>query len=459
MKAGAATTDITPKAGVHLAGDVGGYRPAQSVLDPLHAQAVVFEQDGRKLCFLALDVTIITKEYTDRIREAATTRYGFERDAVLVCATQTHSSPSIGHFMVDDDFPAVPPDREFVRGGDLPYADFATGRAIEAIGRANAALETAQIAAGSGVLDGLAFNRRGILRNGKAGMPWFYSGLQQPLGPTGYRYMEGPSDPEVGVLCARNSGMRMLAMLLHHTCHPVNIYASQRPVISADWPGTWGQALRKNHGSSLVPLVVNGCCGNINPWPPFAPDFKPDHRRMGNALAEMSEKIIGTLAFADQSALDWRRAYVNLPVRTVDAAELREAEEFLAKYPDPPWSKENPRRVDWNWSRAAWLKSIELLRRRSPYIAYEVQAFRVGDTAFVGLPGEPFVEGQLAIKIGSPAYPTYVVHCCTQYMGYLPTREAYAHEGHEPFFCKVAPGSLEQVVETVIGMLKELFAK
>lgn len=459
MKAGAATTDITPKAGVHLAGDVGGYRPGQSVRDSLHAKAVVFEQDGRKLCFLALDTTIITQEYTDRIRAAAATRYGFERDAVMVHATQTHSSPSIGHFMVDDDFPPVPADRDFVRGGDLPYADFASERAIEAIGRANAALETVQIAAGSGVLDGLAFNRRGILRNGKAGMPWFYSGLQQPLGPTGYRHMEGPSDPEVGVLCARNREMRMLAMLLHHTCHPVNVYASKQPVISADWPGAWGQVLQKTYGSSLVPLVINGCCGNINPWPPFAPDFQPDHRRMGKALAEMSVKVIGSLAFGDSTILDWRRRHVNLPVRTVEAAELREAEEFLDKYPDPPWLKDNPQRVDGNWSRAAWLKSIELLRRRSANIAYEAQVFRVGNTAFVGLPGEPFVEGQLAIKIESPAYPTYVVHCCTQYMGYLPTREAYAHKGHEPFFCKVAPGSLEQVVEHAVGMLKEVFVK
>src|ERR1044071_7549623 len=121
MKAGAAMVDITPKAGTHLAGDVGGFRPAQNVLDPPYAKAVVFESNGKKLCLLSFDVTILTQECTDRIRDAAATMFGFERDAVMVHATQTHSAPSLGHFMVDRDFPAVPADREFVRGGALGH--------------------------------------------------------------------------------------------------------------------------------------------------------------------------------------------------------------------------------------------------------------------------------------------------------------------------------------------------
>ncbi|MBI4024730.1 MAG: hypothetical protein HY360_07085 [Verrucomicrobia bacterium] len=459
MKAGAATADITPKPGTHLAGSVGSYRPAQSALDPLYARAAVFESDGRKLCFLSLDVTIIAKEYTNRIRDEAARRHGFEREAVMVHATQTHSAPSIGHFMVDQDFPPVPADREFVRGGDLAYADFAVEQAIEAIGRACARLEPVRIATGSGARDGLAFNRRGVMRDGKVGMPWFYSSLQHPLGRTDYRHLEGPTDPEVGILCARNGDMRMTAMLLHHTCHPVNVYAQPGAAVSADWPGAWADALQAVYGTACAPLVLNGCCGNINPWPAFEPDFHPDHRRMGRALGGISEKIIRAMTFSEESALDWKVRIVRLPVRQVDERELREAEAYLAKNPDPPWLKDNPRCVDGAWNRAAWLWSIELMRRRSPQMEYEIQVFRVGNAAFVGLPGEPFVEGQLAIKIASPASWTCVVHCTTQYVAYLPTREAYARGGHEVFFCKVAPGSLEMVVDAATGLLREVFIR
>ena len=249
----------------------------------------------------------------------------------------------------------------------------------------------------------------------------------------------------------------MVAMLLHYTCHPVNVYAQPGAVVSADWPGAWAAAMQTIHGLSCVPLVLNGCCGNINPWPAFEPDFHPDHRYMGNALGEVSEKIIHSLSFTEESTLDWKARKVMLPTRKLNVDQLREAEEYLAQYPEPQWLKDKPNRVEGAWSRAAWLWSIELMRRRSPEIPYEVQAFRVGKTAFVALPGEPFVEGQLAIKVGSPTYPTYVAHCATQYVGYLPPREALLRGGHEVFFCKVAPGSLEIVVDEAKAMLRELF--
>jgi hypothetical protein len=102
------------------------------------------------------------------------------------------------------------------------------------------------------------------------------------------------------------------------------------------------------------------------------------------------------------------------------------------------------------------------MRRRQPQLQYEIQAMRIGDTAVVGLPGEPFVEGQLAIKLGSPAPQTYVAHCCSHYVGYLPTREAYARGGHEAnrtytYWAKLAPGALETVTAAAVEMLQELF--
>ncbi|MBM3279721.1 MAG: hypothetical protein FJY95_16820 [Candidatus Handelsmanbacteria bacterium] len=61
LGAGAASAQITPPAGTHLSGSgMGDHRPAEVVLDPLYARAIVFESAGRRLCILALDVTILT---------------------------------------------------------------------------------------------------------------------------------------------------------------------------------------------------------------------------------------------------------------------------------------------------------------------------------------------------------------------------------------------------------------
>ena len=77
LRAGAAMIDITPPLGTHLAGSgAGEHRPAETVLDPLFAKAIVFESGGRRVCMVILDLTIVTQDYTDRIRAAIAERNG-----------------------------------------------------------------------------------------------------------------------------------------------------------------------------------------------------------------------------------------------------------------------------------------------------------------------------------------------------------------------------------------------
>jgi len=458
LLAGAAQVEITPRAGTHLAGSVGRFRPAQLVLDPLYAKALVLARGERKLCLLTLDVTIISRPWTERIRAAAAD-LGFAPAAVMVHAIQTHSAPSVGHFMLDDDFPAVPPEFEWVQGGETAYYEVAAQGAIEAIRLAHDGLQPVQVGSGSAVNDRLAFNRRGVTRDGSVIMPWLYSSRQQPLGPTNVRYLEGPTDPEVGAVCLRGDDGRMVAMILHHTCHPVNVFTYAQAV-SADWPGAWADAMRATYGEACVPLVINGCCGNINPWPPFEPDFVCDHRRMGRALAETAGRIVERMTFREESTLASGIRDVPLGVREVAPDALAAARKVLADHPEPPWTDETHTGIAPEWVSAASLVSVDLLRRREPQLPYEIQVLRLGDIAIVGLPGEPFVEGQLRIKIASPTYPTYAAHCTTQYVGYLPTREALERGGHEvatSYWAKLCPEALDLVVENAADLLREVF--
>ena len=118
--------------------------------------------------------------------------------------------------------------------------------------------------------------------------------------------------------------------------------------------------------------------------------------------------------------------------------------------------------MDPRWFRAASTRSVELCRQRDGAFSYEIQAFRVGDLCIVGLPGEPFVEGQLALKVNSAAPFLFPAHLTSHYVGYLPTREAYPRGGHEAnedvtYWAKLAPGCLETVIERARDMVQELF--
>jgi hypothetical protein len=464
--AGAASAQITPPPGTHLSGSgMGDHRPAEVVLDPLYARAIVFASGERRICLVALDVTILTAEYTARIRGAIAEQTGIPSEAVLVHALQTHSAPSMGYFMLDPDFPLeTTPQTEYLRGAERAYGDFAAERAVQAAVQAAQSLQPVRLGVGRGLLDGFAFNRRGVKRDGAILMPKPQGRERQPLGLTELCYLEGPMDPEVGVVCVQGLDLRPLAFLLHHTCHPVNVFGdplTYRGAVSADWPGAWAREMQAAFGGHTVPLVLNGCCGNINPWHPFDPDCRPDHRRMGRALARMSERVVEGMRFSSAAEVGWRLEHVPLPFREIPEARRAEVERLLSAHARPPRGADG--QVDPQWFLAASTRSVELCRRREGELRYEIQALRLGQVAILGLPGEPFVEGQLQLKVNSPAPYTFPAHLTTQYVGYLPTREAYARGGHEAnpevtYWAKLAPGCLETVVERARSLLRDLFA-
>ena len=149
---------------------------------------------------------------------------------------------------------------------------------------------------------------------------------------------------------------------------------------------------------------------------------------------------------------------------------LREAE--LAQHPQPYWNEgkahaayegaqtQGTRTIDADWMKAASIMSVHLQRQEQPEVDYEIQVFRIGRTAIIGLAGEPFVEGQLRIKMASPAYKTYVAHCCNAYGGYLPIREAFGRGGHEVEtrnWSKLVPEALDSVVDATANLLNDMF--
>ena len=463
LAAGAAMVDITPKAGTHLGGEWQKLRKAEHVEDHLYARCIILRHGYEELCIISLDSAIITRQYSDRIKVIINSNFGINEDSIIISTTQTHSAPAIGNIIIDNEFEGIPPEHEYLRGSQAEYCDWAVERTIEAVTAAREQERPVQAAAGRAMIDGLAFNRRAVLRNGKVSMPSPFPSITHPLGLTDVLYLEGPTDPEVSIFCLRDDDMRMVAMILHHTCHPVNVFANARHTISADWPGSWATEMQNQHGEQSIPLVFNGCCGNINPWPVFVPDFKPDHIAMGHKLAEASARIIETLEFQETSDIDWAQRTVGLPLRKPAPADLARAQELIEKHPTPIWSDSDPLQVEAQWMDAAMLIGCERERARSPVYEYDIQALRVGNTAFVGLAGEPFVEAQLAIKLDSPFAHTLIAHGTNDCPGYIAPRSTYQRGGHEirdipAKWAKLEQGAMEAIVENTTDMLQQLFA-
>jgi hypothetical protein len=88
----------------------------------------------------------------------------------------------------------------------------------------------------------------------------------------------------------------------------------------------------------------------------------------------------------------------------------------------------------------------------------ELHGIRLGDVALVGFAGEPFSELGAQVKARSPFPHTLFSGYTNDYLGYLPTAEAYPDGGYEVDTSPFRPGAGEALVEASLTLLAVLRA-
>jgi len=453
LRAGAAQVDITPPLGTQLAGDIGRHRPAEWIRDPIYARALALELGDRRLCLLSLDCAPAPRSGYDQVRNTAAERFGLEAEAVMVHCTQNHAAPGLGHYMISEDCDLVPDDMPWLRGADDRFIPVLHERIQEAVARAWEALQPVSLVLSAGMDARVAFNRRFVMRDGSAQMGASGDSRWNVL------HAEGPTDPEVGVAAFQAESGDTVAMLLHHTCHPTNGFPYL--AVTADWPGAWCNGMKPLCPRG-VPMVLNGCCGNIGPNNYLDPSHVADQFQQGRALTETATEALGRAIASPEPTLSWVSDRIRLPQRELPSSEVERARQILAQHPEPlPRAGKHPHTaVDWDWVYAVCTMDLLRQREHEDYVDYEIQVFRVGDLAIVGLPGEPFVEGQLSIKARSPVRHTFVAHYCNDFVGYIPTPRAFEGGGYETRtanWSKLAPEALDLIADRTVELLHELF--
>ena len=204
---------------------------------------------------------------------------------------------------------------------------------------------------------------------------------------------------------------------------------------------------------------MNGCCGNIHHANHLNPDPMPDHKQMGSMLAESSKRALEDMTEMDTSLFACSQSVLPIPRREIPGDMLEKAREMLRKHPEPLWKDAEHVRVEWDWVYAVGIMDIADERSTNPTYPYEIQALRIGDFALLSLMGEPFVEAQLAIKLHSPFEWTQVAHMCNGYLGYVPTKHAFAGGGYETRSgrgSRLDENALEMIENASLKQLKQL---
>jgi predicted neutral ceramidase superfamily lipid hydrolase len=256
MLVGTAWEEITPNRPMPLMGQLHE-RIATHTRDPLTVNAVVFESGSVQVAIVSVDVCVIPPELASEVQQLCAERTGIDAHSVIIAATHTHVAP-----LTTDRFVGAP-ENDFI-----VLLKSAIVRAVE---RAMADREECTLYAGTGHLQEMGWNRRGMRRDGACHMYWG-SWKEDFVG------LEGPRDPEVGVIYARRGDQSVKAVITSFSTHPNCL--EQGEFYSADLPGEVRRVLRGVLGDQLGVVYLTGAAGNTapsimeanpdqrQPWPP-----------------------------------------------------------------------------------------------------------------------------------------------------------------------------------------------
>jgi hypothetical protein len=439
VRVGVAATDISPPLGAPLAGYYHE-RGADGVLDPLYSKAMAIESEGQRAVFVVLDLLTINRVVTDQARALMEKATGLEGGRVMISATHAHTGPQLVS--------------RAGRSGDLSdqtriaveYTEALPAKIAESVRLALEHLQPARLSFAVGRCDDLSFNRRYFMRDGSVG--WNPGKLNPKI-----VLPAGLTDPQVGVLYAEKSDAvgpaQAIVTYVNFAMHPDTTGGSK---ISADWPGALSRVLAAYHGTNHQTVTANGTCGNLNhvdvSWK--SPQSGPgEANRIGIILGAAVFRTYKDLQPCTGGLIRVEREIVELGLPEVTPAQVAEAKAILETTHDDSGA---------NFMKLVRAqRTLDVARREGQPHHVEVQAIALGnEVAWVGLPGEIFVELGLAIKKSSPFRQTFVVELANESLGYIPDRRSYSEGNYEPESARCAPGSGEKLVEAANKLLTQL---
>jgi hypothetical protein len=310
-------------------------------------------------------------------------------------------------------------------------------RVIEAFGGALACLEPAEVGFGRCFEWRVAHNRRVVMRDGCVRTHGTFDDPDALC-------LEGPVDPEVGVLAARSLAGELLGALVSFGCHPT--HHGGDTAIDAGFPGVLAHRLQEL--GCPVTLYLNGASGNVHTADPRAGGKNLPAEQAGAYLAQGAWDVLQGLAFQREVRLAAASRTIELPYRRLTEAEISGRVRGAQRFIDPAiYERTIPPLVD----------KIEQRRTHRA----EIQVIGVGDCAYVGVPGEFFCELGLQIKERAWPVQALISTCTNGRVGYIPTREAFQRGGYETPFgpsSMLAPEAGELIVQTAVELIEQVAA-
>jgi len=438
LQVGFGVGDITPDVGMQMP---GGFfkRAGKGVRDKLLAAACVFHDGETPVALVGIDALFITRPTVEQARRQIAQSTKVPGDHVLIGANHTHTGGPVASCLGCDE--------------DPKYMEKLVNGIVSAVTSAWNTLHAAEIGVGTGHEPNIAYNRRFLMRDGRE--------ITHPGKPDTPHHNEivapaGPIDPDVGVLAARPPGMKgkVSGVVVNFACHSTVVGGDQ---FHPDYVAYLRKHLKAHYGENTPVVFLLGPCGDITQVDnqSTAPEFGPEHAdMMGMKLAGEAIRVITRLAWLNEAPT--AAAVESIPI---------------AIRPDPDAEREQPpfglgsdaskeQRINEVFANERKLVAEE--RKKMPKLPCEVQALRIGPLGIAANGAEYFCEYGLRIKKASRHKTTWVVSLANEWIGYVPTAQAFVGGGYEPRTArssKLANDAGQRLVEGALKLLTKVLPK
>lgn len=422
-------TEITPPIGTPLCG--GSVMPVRGVDDPLTSRGVVILPSGQPpIVLCAVDFTGIANASHDIWREALANAAGTTPDRVAVHCLHQHDAP-----IVDASSEALL--EKHGLGGSVCNMEHAKDALDKTAVAVTDALKNPRavthIGFGKAEVVDVASNRRVLGPDGM--VKWIrWSATKDPEARA---QPVGTIDPLARAISFWD-GDTPVAVITYYTTHPQSYYGFGQ--VTWDFPGI-ARKMCEDANPGIAWIHFNGASGNVTAGK--FNDGNPTNRPvLAGRLADGMRKAFASTEKRPLTANDvqWKEIAVALPRRAEISIEHERA--LLADANSDPGQR---RRAA---GEIAWAERCE----SGDTIA--LTRLQLGPVAILHMPGELFVEYQLAAQEMRPGSPVCMAAYGDYGMGYIGTAVSYAQGGYETQL--YVSGTAPEVEPVLMNAMREL---
>ncbi len=425
LLAGWASLEITPDIPCQMGGYAARTAPANATHDPLYTHALALGSQAQPFVLIVCDLVGVDETMVHEVCEQVAMQS--PGATVWLGATHTHAGPDVARSLSLAQEPPDPAIKEHVIVG----ASSAAASAIAHMHPVRAKWE-------SGTINGIATNRDHPDKSTELtlDMLCFYDTSEQ-TGPGGQ-----PAQPA--------------ALFGSFPCHPT-VLGAENLALSADLPGAYRRQLQALLGKDTWIALATGAAGDISTRHMRQGQGFDELERLGELLAKQAYTLLSS---AQPLKLDLPHIH-----DTVVALEQKESfsPDQLAAYTSTVQERVSAERQAGNMAQARTLETVlqgiqaaqkRALTQGEQVLNVAVSAAVLGEIALVAVPGELYNNLGAEIKRGNEQF-VMLLGYTNGYVGYIPTREAYAEMDYEVLVSPFAPGSGEQLENAIRMLLRQ----